>query len=147
MKRMLIPILLALTLVAMAAAPAMAADRTAEITYGTLRTYNRSAQTATVNGDVTLIPAVANKRIYLYRVTLATSSDATGTFTARTAAAGGSTVHATIGRVVNPVAGTQYVLISAHPHVEISEIGALLEVNIPSGANTTTLNWVYKQGK
>jgi hypothetical protein len=146
MKKLSI-VLLTLALALAFAFPAMAAPVVDEITYGTLQTYNRSAQSTTTNGDVTLVAPISNKRIYLYRITLAVSSDVTGTFTARMAAAGGSTVHATMGRVVNPAAGVQYVLMSAHPHVEISETGSLVEVNIPSGGNTTTLNWVYQQRK
>ena len=143
MKRLAVFILVLAFLIP---AVAMATSADGVIKYGVLRVLNRSAQTTTTNGDVTLVAPVAGQRIYLYRINYMGDGNGAGVFTARMTEAGGTTVQATIGRVLNPVAGNMYPLMSAMPHVEISEPGALLEVNIPSGASTTAIfNYTYKQ--
>ena len=144
MKRLIVAIVLLALLLLPVGAMATSADGV--IKYGILRVLNRSAQTNTTNADVTLIAPVTGQRIYLYRLNMMEISNATGVFTARMAAAGGTTVQATLGRVITPLGGIMYPLMSAMPHVEISEPGALLEVSIPSGAGTTAIfNFTYKQ--
>ena len=143
MKRLIVVIML---LALLLPAVAMATSADGVIKYGVLRVLNRSAQTTTTNGDVTLITPVAGERIYLYRLNIMEDGNATGVFTARMAAAGGTTVTATLGRVISPRLGIMYPLMSAMPHVEISGPGELLEVNIPATASTTAIfNFTYKQ--
>lgn len=98
----------------------------------TVTTYDN-----TCNGSDQVIVAVgAGNKIKLYKLTLQVASDLTGSVTMKL----GSDSK---GKIVNPKAGGQYMIISALPDFALGALGANLIMNGTSGA-VVTINAHYK---
>src|SRR4030067_1757885 len=92
----------------------------------TVTTYDN-----TCNGSDQAIVAVgAGDKMKLYKLTLQVASDLTGSVTIKLGSV-------SIGKIVNPKAGGQYMLISALPDFVLGALGADLIMNGTSGAVAT----------
>lgn len=98
----------------------------------TVTTYDN-----TCNGSDQAIVAVgAGDKMKLYKLTLQVASDLTGSVTIKLGSE-------SVGKIVNPKAGGQYMIISALPDFKLGALGADLIMNGTSGA-VATINAHYK---
>lgn len=98
----------------------------------TVTTYDN-----TCNGsDQVVLAVAAGDKMKLYKLVLQVASDLTGAVTIKLGSV-------SIGKIVNPKAGGQYMIISALPDFVLGALGADLIMNGTSGA-VATINAHYK---
>lgn len=98
----------------------------------TVTTYDNTCD----GSDQAIVAVVAGDKMKLYKLTLQVASDLTGSVTIKLGSA-------SIGKIVNPKAGGQYMIISALPDFVLGALGADLIMNGTSGA-VATINAHYK---